>query len=79
MLAGMVRLGIVSTEHSPFTIEDGKTLYEGIVVEASPNTKIINLSKPNNVKGIKVVFRISDNLNINDRTFYMRIDYSYYR
>ncbi len=67
MLAGMVRLGIVSTEHSPFTIEDGKTLYEGIVVEASPNTKIINLSKPNNVKGIKVVFRISDNLNINDR------------
>jgi competence protein ComEC len=66
-MAGMLRLGMASPESKDVTIDEGKSVYEGLVVQASPNTKVIRLSYPAGTSGLKVVFRSSDSLIINDR------------
>jgi competence protein ComEC len=67
MLIGMVRVGIVIMEQPAIIIDEDKTIYEGLIIETSVNTKIIRLSKPENMDGVKAIFRTADNLNINDK------------
>ena len=60
---------------SPSFLNDGNggvsneemNIYEGLVTEASPNTKIIKLISPENSRGLRVILRTQDNLTINDR------------
>jgi competence protein ComEC len=63
----MVRVGIVIMEQPAIIIDEDKTIYEGLIIETSVNTKIIRLSKPENMDGVKAIFRTADNLNINDK------------
>jgi competence protein ComEC len=97
VLAGMVRLGIVTENRSGIKSnktnilrpdqnvnvnsrdlsflnnEDGRVpdekmnIYEGLVTEASPNTKIIKLIAPIDSRGLQVILRTDDNITINDR------------
>jgi competence protein ComEC len=67
MLIGMVRVGIVIMEQPAIIIDEDKAIYEGLIIETSVNTKIIRLSKPENMDGVKAIFRTADNLNINDK------------
>ena len=96
ILAGMVRLGIVTENQSEIKsnktkilqpdlnvngnthnpsflnnedrrISDEKmNIYEGLVTEASPNTKIIKLISPEDSRGLQVILRTQDNITIND-------------
>ena len=60
---------------SPSVLIDGNgsasyeemNIYEGLVTEASPNTKIIKLITPENCRGLRVILRTQDNITINDR------------
>ena len=67
MLIGMVRVGIVIMEQPAIIIDEDKVIYEGLIIETSVNTKIIRLYKPENMDGVKAIFRTADNLNINDK------------
>lgn len=67
MLIGMVRVGIVIMEQPAIIIDEDKAIYEGLIIETSVNTKIIRVSKPDNMDGVKAIFRTADNLNINDK------------
>jgi competence protein ComEC len=42
-------------------------IYEGLVTEASPNTKIIKLISPESSRGLRIILRTHDNITINDR------------
>ena len=42
-------------------------IYEGLVREASPNTKIIELISPENSRGFRIILRTHDSITINDR------------
>lgn len=42
-------------------------IYEGLITEASPNTKIVKLISPELSRGLRVILRTQDNLTINDR------------
>jgi competence protein ComEC len=64
---GMLRLAIVTTQQPYIIPEDRKELYEGVIVEKSPNTKIIKIEKPRDLRDMKTVLRTTDPLNINDR------------
>jgi len=63
----MVRLGIVTQTQSPVQPGEEPDIYEGLVIEASPNTKIIKLLYPQHTRGLQVILRTQDNLGINDR------------
>lgn len=67
MGAGITRMGIVLMEQAPIVLPETEEVYEGLVLEASPNTKILELIKPATLDGLKVVFRTSHSLSINDR------------
>jgi len=67
MLIGMVRVGIVIMEQPAIIIDEDKAIYEGLIIETSVNTKIIRLYKPENMDGVKAIFRAANNLNINDK------------
>ena len=45
----------------------GRELYEGMIIEASPGTKIMRVENPIDLRGMKAVFRTMDPININDR------------
>jgi len=53
--------------------EDGRVsdekmkIYEGLVTEASPNTKIMKVISPQDSRGLRIILRTQDNLTINDR------------
>jgi hypothetical protein len=47
--------------------DEEMNIYEGLVAEASPNTKIIKLISPKDSRGLRVILRTQDNLTINDR------------
>lgn len=66
IIAGMVRIGIVVYMYPSIVIDESKSLYEGIVIEASPSTKIVKIIKPESLKGLRIVFRTSQDLSIND-------------
>jgi competence protein ComEC len=66
MVTGMVRLEIDRIQTAPVSITADKELYEGLVIETSSNTKVIRLSRPVHLRGLKVIFRNSDALDIND-------------
>jgi len=63
----MVRVGIMIMEQPAIIIDEDKAIYEGLIIETSVNTKIIRLSKPENMDSVKAIFRTADNLNINDK------------
>jgi competence protein ComEC len=67
MLAGMIRLGVASVGYSPPAIGEDKDMYEGLVIEASQQTKIIKLLSPDSSAELKVLFRTPENLSINDK------------
>ena len=64
--AGTLRLAMVVSAQPPVDISDRKVLYQGTIVETSPETKIARLDKPGELAGIKAVFRTRETLNIND-------------
>jgi len=65
--AGMARLAmVISVEPGVPDAADQRALYEGVVVEQSPNTKIVKIEKPRGLAGMKVVYRTAEPLNIND-------------
>lgn len=66
LCAGIVRMGLVAVERDPVPITEAEDLYEGVVLEASPNTKILSLTRPEKSDGLKVIFRTPHNLSIND-------------
>jgi hypothetical protein len=47
--------------------DEEMNIYEGLVTEASPNTKIIKLISPKGSHGLRAILRTQDNLTINDR------------
>jgi competence protein ComEC len=66
--AGMVRLGMVTAATGNIIdVDEEKVLWQGVVLEASPNTKILKLESPVGMKGVKAVFRTPEAININDR------------
>ena len=65
--AGMFRLGVVTMTDAPVAPADGKALYEGLVVEASPKTKIVMIERPESLRGVKVMVRDEGGGDINDR------------
>ena len=67
MLIGALRIGIVSTYLQPVDISDDETIYEGLVVEASPGVKIVRISRPSGPEGMRAVYRTTENIGINDR------------
>ena len=66
MLAGMVRLGVVTVGQTSMNPSSTKEIYEGLVTESSPNTKIIKLTNPGELAALKVILRTPQALNIND-------------
>ena len=66
MLAGMVRLGVVTVGQTAMNPSSTKEIYEGLVTESSPNTKIIKLTNPGELAALKVILRTPQALNIND-------------
>jgi competence protein ComEC len=67
MLLGMARIGVVTASQVAMGASTAKEIYEGIVSESSPNTKIIKLTKPLEFADLKVVLRTLQTLNINDK------------
>jgi competence protein ComEC len=67
ILAGMVRLGIVTENLPSLHFDEEVRVYEGMVIEASPKTKIMQLSNPEDVHGLRVIYRTEESLNISDR------------
>lgn len=67
MLLGMTRIGMVSVSQTTVVTNSAKDVYEGIVSESSPNTKIIKLTSPGELAGLKVILRTPQTLNINDK------------
>lgn len=66
-LIGALRIGIVGFYHPPVNIGDDEAIYEGLVVEASPDIKIVRVSKPSALARIKAVYRTRGDIGINDR------------
>ncbi len=67
MLIGALRIGIVSEYLQPADISGEETIYEGLVIEASPNVKIVRIFSPSGPAGIRAVYRTTENIGINDR------------
>ena len=67
ILAGMARIGLVTVGQPDMDISNAKELYEGIITESSPTTKIVKLTKPGEYASLKVIVRTSQALNINDK------------
>ncbi len=42
-------------------------IYDGIVTEASPNTKIVKVTSPEPARGLRIILRTEEKLTINDR------------
>ena len=66
ILAGMVRLGVATVGQTAMNPSSTKEIYEGLVTESSPNTKIIKLTNPGGLAALKVILRTPQALNIND-------------
>jgi len=66
VFAGMVRLALITEDRPVPHLKEATDVYGGIITESSPNTKIVKLAYPDNLSGLSVVFRTSDNLGIND-------------
>jgi competence protein ComEC len=65
--AGMLRIGLVSESRLPIIIDEERRIYEGLVIESSPATKIIELIKPEEQAGMKAILRTDKTLVINDK------------
>jgi competence protein ComEC len=66
VLTGMVRIAVVMIKETNAIVQD-YDLYEGLVEEASPNTKTIKLLKPLRTVDMKVSFRTPATLCVGDR------------
>lgn len=66
IFAGIARLGIITESLSSVHFDDEVRVYEGLIIEASPNTKIIQLNSPEDTRGLRVILRTEENLNISD-------------
>jgi competence protein ComEC len=66
ILAGVVRLGVVTVGQTAMNPSSTKEIYGGLVTESSPNTKIIKLTNPGELAALKVILRAPQALNIND-------------
>lgn len=67
MLIGALRIGIVGAYLQPVDINDDETIYEGLVIEASPAVKTVRISQPSGPAGVRAIYRTTDNIGINDR------------
>lgn len=67
MFIGALRIGMVSVDHQPVDIDNDQTIYEGSVVEASSNIKIVKLSEPASLAQIRTIYRTTEDISINDR------------
>ena len=67
MLIGALRIGIVGAYLQPVVISDDETIYEGLVIEASPAVKTVRISQPSEAAGMRAIYRTTGNIGINDR------------
>ncbi len=65
--AGFLRLETILMGNHGATLPETKDLFEGMVIEASPRTKVLELTSPDRFRDLKVVFRTADDLTISDR------------
>jgi competence protein ComEC len=63
----MARIGVVTVGQPAKDISNAKEVYEGIITESSPTTKIVKLNNPGEYASLKVILRTSQMLNINDK------------
>lgn len=66
-LSGMVRIAMVAGDQPVPITDTGKDIYEGTVIESSPNTKIVKLILPGKYASLKVMVRTPEPFEINDR------------
>lgn len=68
MLTGMSALGVTIIGQTTIHPNDGaKEIYKGFITESSSNTKIVRLTEPGEVAGLKTILRTTQSLNINDK------------
>ncbi len=68
LLAGVVRLGMV-TYVDPVVIDETESLYAGSVIETAPASKVIALTNPEFLRGLRVTFHTSTKLETGDRIY----------
>ena len=66
MFAGMSTLGVVTVTQTIYASGQAKEVYSGLIIESSPNTKILRLTNPMEVSGLKTILRTTQQFNIND-------------
>lgn len=70
LLAGMIRLGAVGTIRDDADCKIAArdmNIFEGLVIEASPNTKTVKIISPERYSGLKTILRTDNHITINDR------------
>ncbi|HEX2967296.1 MAG TPA: ComEC/Rec2 family competence protein, partial [Syntrophorhabdaceae bacterium] len=73
VLAGIVRLGTIPDDSAILynsyqsTQPNAPLVYEGVIIESSPNSKIVKLISPEQFRGIRATLSSSENMTINDR------------
>ncbi len=58
VLAGMLRLALVSLDQLPPIVDTGPSLYRGTIVESSKSSKVIEIEEPRHLSGIRALIRI---------------------
>jgi competence protein ComEC len=66
-VAGMLRLGMVTATVAPVVPDGEWQLFEGLVIDSSPATKIIKITGAGDQAGLKAIYRTDGVLGINDR------------
>jgi competence protein ComEC len=67
MLCGALRLSLVAIDRALPDNAAENSLYEGLVMESSPRVKVLSLSRPDAVKGMRVVFPSEADLDVSQR------------
>ncbi len=56
-----------SNDKTDMSSDKEMDIYDGIVTEASPNTKVIKITSPEQTRGLRIILRTEEKLTINDR------------
>jgi len=65
-LTGIIRVSVLVNSTEKITLDNERYIFEGKIVEASKNTKVLRLSSPATFEGIHVVLKTDKGLNIGD-------------
>jgi competence protein ComEC len=67
ILAGMIRIEVAAVNQSVPDLSSAKEVFGGLVIQSSPNTKIVQLTHPGAYASLKAIIRTTDTLNIDDK------------